>query len=332
MAGRTETMSGDLYEVLGVAPDASDEQIGRAYRSLARRYHPDVNRDRGAEERFKEISEAYDTLGDPARRADYDASRAARHRPPGYSRVKVHVRPQRSAGGVDDLIDDLFGGFGYPPGQHRRVGARRGDDLHAELGLTLTQAARGTTTDLRVERREACAECVGTGRNASGACPACEGSGHRSGSRRVRVRVPAGVEDGTVIRLPGWGAPGVGGAAPGDLLVRVSVTPDAVFARHGRDLATTVEVTYPEAVLGTDVSVATIDGPPVTLRVPAGTPSGRVLRVRGAGVGDHSTGRGDLLVTVKVAVPTSLSDSERRAVEALAEATPSPRRQPEARR
>lgn len=334
MAGGTDTVSGDLYKVLGVAPDATSEQIGRAYRSLARRYHPDVNRnDRGAEGRFKEISAAYETLADPVRRADYDNRRVGvRRRRAGDSRVSVHVRPQRSANGVEDLFDDLLNGFGPSSNRNRPPQPRGGQDLHAELSLTLAEAARGTTRDLRVEQREVCSECAGSGRGGSGACPACEGSGRRSRWRRVRVRVPAGVDDGTVVRLAGRGAPGTGGAPPGDLFVRVTVIPDPVFTRRGHDLAITIEVTYPEAVLGADVSVPSIDGPPVTVRVPAGTPSGRVLRVRGGGVGDDTTGRGDLLVTVKVSVPTTLSDEERHAVEALAQVLASPRRQTGARR
>lgn len=333
MAGGTDTVSGDLYKVLGVAPDATSEQIGRAYRSLARRYHPDVNRnDPGAEGRFKEISAAYETLADPARRADYDNRRVGVRRQPGDSRVKVRVRPQRSADGVEDLFDDLFNGFGPFPDRNRPPQSRRGQDLHAELTLTLAEAARGTTRDLRVEQREVCSECAGSGRGGTSACPACEGSGRRYRQRRVRVRMPAGVDDGTVVRLAGRGAPGTGGAPAGDLFVRVTVTPDPVFTRRGRDLAVTVEVTYPEAVLGADVSVPSIDGPPVTVRVPAGTPSGRVLRVSGGRVGDDTTGRGDLLVTVKVSVPTALSDEERQAVEALAQVLASPRRHTGVRR
>lgn len=313
MAVRAEWLEKDYYEVLGVPPTATEKELDRAYRKLARELHPDANPDDPeAGERFKEVTAAYDVLGDAERRKEYDEARrlqASGFRPgpgfggPGFGGpgdggpggFTFRFTEGGADGGFDlgDLLGDLFGGGG--PASHEPR-ARRGRDLVAGLTLGFEEAVRGTTRTVTL----------------------ADDAGGRE--RTVRARVPAGVEDGQTIRLPGRGEPGRNGGPAGDLLLRVRVEPHARFGRQGRDLTLTLPVSFPEAALGAEVTVPTLDGP-VTLRVPAGTPSGRTFRVRGRGVPAVAGGRaGDLLVTVEVAVPPALTPEQRRAVEALAAA------------
>ena len=297
MAAQTEWLEKDYYEVLGVSDTASDKDIQRAYRRLARTYHPDANPDDpAAEERFKDISAAYDVISDPEKRKEYDELRRLGPLAPGAGGsgsgqpFTIRIDDLGDLGDFDDLggLGDLLGGaFGWTSA--RGTGQRRGQDLEAELQLDLEEAVEGVTTELR------------TGDGAP-----------------VKVRVPAGIDDGQVVRVPGHGGPGRNGGPPGDLFVRVRIRPHRLFGRRGRHLTITVPVTYPEAVLGSEVKVPTLDGGPVTVRIPPGTPTGRTLRVRGRGV-PSSRGRGDLLVTVEVAVPRHPSEQELQAVQALAE-------------
>jgi molecular chaperone DnaJ len=277
MAVQTEWLEKDYYALLGVPETASEQDVTRAYRRLARELHPDVNPDKpDAEDRFKEVSAAYDVLGDAAKRKEYDELRRSARRGPGDGGFQIHVD---DLGDLGDLFGGLFGSAGRP---------RRGRDVETEVELGFEDAVRGATVN------------VGS----------------------ARVRVPAGIEDGQMIRVPGQGGDGRDGGPRGDLYVTVRVAPHRLFGRRGADLTLRVPVTFAEATLGADIRVPTLDGEPVTLRIPAGTPSGRTFRVRGRGV----PGTGDLLVTVDVAVPRKLSEEQRKAVAALAEATPaSPR-------
>ena len=373
MAAQREWFEKDYYKVLGVPEAASQKEITKAYRKLARELHPDANPDDAtAEERFKEVSAAYDVLGDESKRKEYDEVR--RMGPVGGGFGGGGFRPPPPGGGgfqgfsQEDLGDlgGLFGNLfrqqrGGPagPGAGRGPGPQRGDDLEAELTMSFRDAARGLTTSVSLVSDAACHVCNGTGSKPdrppkicptcggrgvqeenqglfsfSSPCPtcggkgvvvvdpcdACRGSGVERRTRQVKVRIPAGVDDDQTIRLKGRGGPGRNGGPPGDLFVRVHVTPDEVFGRRGRDLTVSVPVTFPEAVLGTKLSVPTLDGEPVTIKVPAGTPGGKVLRVRGRGI-PSAKGAGDLLVSVDVVVPTSLTDEQRSAVEALAAAT-----------
>lgn len=369
MTVQAEWLDTDLYQVLEVPETASDKEIQRAYRRLARTHHPDANPGNPeAEERFKKISAAYDVLGDPQKRKEYDELRrlgpaAGQAGAGGPFRVRVD-----DLGGFDDLggLGDLFGSFVSGHRQRRsRTAARRGRDLEAELALSFEEAALGVTTEVHVTSEVSCPTCdgsgarAGTGRTtcalcggagviaqsqgvfalrqpcpgcdgqgtvASDPCPTCRGRGMVRQPRQVRVRIPSGVEDGSRIRLPERGEPGRAGAPPGDLYVTVRVAPHRLFGRRGRDLTVTVPITYPEAVLGAEVPVPTLDGPPVTVRIPPGTASGRTLRVRGYGI--NGEGRtGDLLVTVEVWVPDHVDGAERDAVRALGE---SMRRNPRA--
>ena len=353
MAAQREWFEKDYYKVLGVSDTASEKEITRAYRKLAKQYHPDANP--GAEERFKDVSAAYDVLGDAERRKEYDEVRRLGPLAGGFG-------GGAPGGGfrVDD-ISDLIGGLfnrGRGGGTRPPTGPRRGDDLEAELHLAFLDAVNGATTSVNVTSDAPCKECHGTGaapgtspvicsvcsgrgvnddnqgffsfsqpcRACGGTgmrvetpCPGCRGTGLQQRPRQVKVRIPAGVNDGQRIRLKGRGSAGQNGGPAGDLYVTVRTGRHELFGRKGRDLTLTVPITFAEAALGATVKVPTLDGP-VTLRVPPGTRSGRTFRVRGQGV--PVAGRpGDLLVTVEVAVPETLTDAQRQALEAFAAAS-----------
>ena len=365
MAAQHEWFEKDYYKMLGVSPDASQKDITKAYRKLARQLHPDQNPgDAAAEERFKEVSAAYDALGDEAKRKEYDEVR--RMGPlggPGGGPGGFTFNVGNMQGGDwSDLIGEMFGRRGGRAGGG--VGPRRGADLSAHLTLDFEDAVQGITTTLHLTSDAQCSTCHGVGarpgtapsacqvcggrgvvddnqglfsfstpcRNCQGRgsiitdpCPTCRGSGVERRPREVKVRIPAGVADGQSIRLPGRGAPGVNGGPAGDLLVEVTVTPHRLFGRSGRNLTITVPVTFAEAALGGTIEVPTLAGPPVTLRLPAGTQSGSRHRVRGKGIATtskrHGTEEGDMIVTVEVQVPVKLTDEQRTAVEQFAAAT-----------
>jgi molecular chaperone DnaJ len=380
MAPQREWFEKDYYKVLGVPQAATEAEIRRAYRKLAKENHPDANP--GKEERFKEISAAYDVLSEPAKRKEYDEIRrlgpmAGNGGFPGggggggAGGSPFNVRTEN----LGDLFGDIlgrFGGGGGTGGQRTRTTAspgQRGDDVEAELHLSFLDALNGVTTSVNVTSEapcstchgsgaapgttpivcsrcggrgvtsenqglfsfsRACPQCAGRGMVVETPCPICRGTGVENRPRQVKVRIPAGVDEGQRIRVKGRGAPGRGGGPPGDLWVTVRVAPHDMFGRKGRNLTLTVPITFAEAALGAEVTVPTLDGS-VVLRVPPGTRSGRTFRVKGRGVVDADTskgggGAGDLLVTVEVAVPTKLSPAQREAIEALASASPeSPR-------
>ena len=367
MAPQREWFEKDYYKVLGVSEGATQKEITRAYRKLAKENHPDANP--GREDRFKEISAAYDVLGDAERRKEYDEVR--RMGPGAFAGFGGGAAPGfGSSFRVDDLGDlgDLFGGlFGGGRGRRRGGpggGPQRGADLETDLHLPFDEAVHGVTTTVNLTSdapcstcggngaepgtspavcgvcggsgmqtenqglfgfSSPCTNCGGRGRVVEHPCPTCRGAGVERRPRAVRVRIPAGVQSGQRIRMKERGGPGRNGGPPGDLYVTVHVGAHALFGRKGDDLTLTVPVTFPEAALGADIKVPTLEGEPVTLRIPAGTRSGRTFRVKGRGVAT-SKRTGDLLVTVEVAVPARLSDEERRVVEELAAANPeSPR-------
>ena len=332
MTATTEWLEKDYYQLLGVPQTASDKEITKAYRKLARQLHPDKNADSDAAERFKEVAAAYDVLHDENKRREYDELRrlAAQPRRPsagaggwdapgGYTIRVDHVGDPGGFADVD--MDDLFGSMF---GSQRRSAPRqrRGEDLAAELRLSFEEAVRGTTTQISLDDEVLCGRCDGAGAEPGtrhAACTACDGRGSQRISRTVSARIPPGVEDGQTLRLSGKGRPGRNGGPPGDLLVRLHVGGHRLFGRSGRNLTLTVPVTFAEAALGADITVPTLDDP-VTVRIPPGTPTGRTFRVRGRGVATGK-GRGDLLVTVEVDVPRHLTAEQRAAVEALAAAT-----------
>lgn len=364
MAPQREWFEKDYYKTLGVSESATQKEITKAYRRLARESHPDQNPgDAAAEERFKEISAAYDVVGDEARRKEYDEVR--RMGPVGGF---GGGGPGPGTGGftftdVGDL-GDLFGGLfnrGSGPRGRGRGGAgpQRGEDLRSEIHLSFEDAVRGLTTSVHLTSEAACSRCNGVGaepgtapvtcgvcggrgvtdenqgffsfsqpcRSCQGRgtvietpCTNCGGSGTEHRPREIKVRIPAGVTDGQTIRLKGRGGPGRNGGPAGDLHLGVHVAPHPLFGRSGDDLVITVPITFPEAALGGEIAVPTLDGDPVIIRIPPGTSSGKKFRVSGRGV-ERKNRTGSLLVTVEVAVPAKLSREERKAIEALAAAS-----------
>ena len=356
MATRTR----DLYEALGVPKQASQDEIKKAYRKLARQYHPDKNPgDAAAEERFKEIQGAYDVLGDPAKRKKYDQLGPAmfgggRNGPAGNFNFDF-------SGNIGDLGDlsDLFGGiFGNVRSRAARshAHAERGRDIEAEVSVSFDDSLKGLTAKIPVDVETACETCRGSGAEPgttpvmcpecrgrgvisddqgvfalSQPCPRCRGngtviekpcrvcggSGRRRGTKRYSVKIPAGVRDGTRIKLKGKGEAGANGGPPGDLHVVTRVARSPLFERRGSDLVIEVPVTYSEAALGAEVEVPTPDGR-VSLKVPPGTQDGRTLRIRDQGAPKlKASGRGDLLARIRVSVPTKLTKAEREAIENL---------------
>jgi molecular chaperone DnaJ len=355
----------DYYKVLGVSKSATQDEIKQAYRKLARENHPDANKgDTGAEERFKEISEAYNVLSDETRRKEYDDARSlfgGSYRPGGGRGAgDFNVGDLFGQTGGGERFSDLFGGLFGGRGRGTSTQARRGTDVETETTLSFQEAATGVTRSFRLTSDAACTRCNGTGakagttprvcpncegtghasRNLGGfslsepcphckgrglvvddACPTCNGSGRGKSTRTIQARIPAGVHDGQRIRIKGKGAPGERGGPAGDLYVVVHVQPHSLFGRSGDNLTITVPVTFPEAALGAEVRVPTLNGMPVTVKIPEGTPNGRTFRVRGKGPMRQDGTTGDLLVTIDVAVPRVLSGEARDALRKYQEAT-----------
>lgn len=364
MAPQREWFEKDYYKVLGVAENAAQKDITKAYRKLARELHPDANPgNAAAEEKFKEVSAAYDVLGDEAKRKEYDEVR----------RLGPMGNPFGAGGsggpggftfttdGFGDLLGGLFGNRGRrgPGAGGRGAGPQRGEDLVATLTLDFEDAVNGITTSLHLTSDATCTTCSGNGAAPGTSprvcgvcggrgvtddnqgffsfsspctacagrgvvidtpCPTCRGTGIERRPREVKVRIPAGVDDGQTIRLKGRGGPGRNGGPTGDLLVECKVMPHRLFGRTGHNLTVRVPVTFAEAALGAEVEVPTLDGTRVTLRLKAGTQPGSKHRVKGKGVVTPKA-TGDLIVTVDVVVPTELSAAERAAIEELAKAT-----------
>ncbi|MEP7032539.1 MAG: molecular chaperone DnaJ [Actinomycetota bacterium] len=368
---RREWFEKDYYQVLGVAKNATQAEIKKAYRKLAQQHHPDANQgNKEAEERFKEISAAYDVIGDPEKRKQYDEVRdmaASGVGAGGFGGFGSAGGP----GGVrsEDVgftdIGDLFGGlFGGGGRRGRSAGSARGADLETDVTVSFEEAMTGTTVPVKIQGPAPCETCHGTGAapgtspvtcpqchgvgqisvnqgpfqmsqtcprcNGSGrvveqACPTCRGTGSVRRTRSFQVKIPGGVQDGARIKLAGRGEPGPAGAPGGDLYVRVHVRPHRFFGRRGSDLTVDLPVSFAEAALGGNVQVPTLNGP-VTMKVPAGTPSGKTFRLKGKGA-PKKGGRGDLLVTAEIEVPSKLSKKERELLQELDESRPeSPRR------
>ncbi|HUY43421.1 MAG TPA: molecular chaperone DnaJ [Acidimicrobiales bacterium] len=342
----------DYYKVLGVTSTATDKEISRAYRKLAKAHHPDTNP--GSEERFKSISVAYDVLGDAEKRKEYDEVRRLGPSAAGFGSPGSAGNFNFQTGDFSNL-GDVFGGlFG---GGSRRARAQRGGDLETALHLGFRDAVMGVTTTVTLPTNDVCRTCAGRGA-APGSkietcercggrgvlnddqgpfamssicpvcqgrggriitpCPNCHGTGREPSQRRVHVRIPPGVVDAQRIRLKGKGNAGVNGGPAGDLFVDVHVAKDARFDRRGRHVTTSIEVPFTAAILGTTVEVTTLDEP-VTLKIAPGTQPGTTLRVRGRGVpasGKHAAG--DLLVTLSVDLPKKLNKEQRGLVERLA--------------
>jgi len=340
-----------LYDALGVSKKASQDELKKAYRKLVRECHPDRNPgDKEAEERFKEIQGAYDVLSNPEKRKQYDAFGSPDGRagfPGGGGNFNFDFGD----------ISDLFGGLGdiFGRGQTRQR-AGRGADLQARVSLSFEDSLRGIETQIPVEAEVACRECGGSGAQPGSApkvcpeckgrgvtvesqglfglshacprchgngtiiekpCPRCQGSGRERRTKRYRVKIPAGVKDGTQIRLKGKGEPGYGGGPPGDLIVVTRVADSPLYERRGADLVVDVPVTFADAALGASVDVPTPEGP-VSLKIPPGSESGKLLRIRGRGAPKlRGEGNGDVLACLKIAVPTKPTKKERELLEQL---------------
>ena len=357
----------DYYEILGVGKNATPEEVKRAYRRFALKYHPDKNPEnhKEAEEKFKEICEAYEVLSDPQRRQTYDQF--------GHEGLRSAFK---GAGGFDwsdfthfsdseDIFgsfSDIFSSFGIDLGGFggfggRGTGPRRGSSLRIEVEISFQEAAKGTEKIMRVPRLENCSLCRGAGAKPGTkkvSCPECQGSGQsrtmggfftisrtcsRCGGegkviqtpcskcrgtgrvkqeRKIHVKVPAGADTGLRLRITGEGEAGTRGGRCGDLYVDIYVQPDEIFERHGNDLLCEVPISFVKAALGADIEVPTLNGK-AKMRVPAGTQSGKMFRLRGKGMPDvHGYGRGDELVRVTVETPIGLNAKQRRLLEEFA--------------
>ena len=337
----------DYYEILGVERNASKDELKKAYRRKARKFHPDVNNESGADERFKEVNEAYEVLSNESSRAAYDR----------FGHAGVQGSGAGSGfgdfsgfGGVADIFEEFFGGFG---GRRQRTGPRRGADLRHDLTIDFEEAVFGAEKDIRVTRPEICPQCHGSGaepgtsptrcEHCSGSgevrqtrqsflgsfvnvstCPVCKGTGETiidpcavcNGNKQVRqtrtlkVKVPPGVDEDTQIRLTSEGAPGVFGGPAGNLYVVLHIAKHKYFQRRGNDILLELEINIAQAALGDEVTVPTVDGDDL-LSIPAGTQSGTVFRLRDKGVPYlRRKGRGNQLVITHVAVPRNLSDDQ----------------------
>jgi molecular chaperone DnaJ len=344
----------DPYKVLGVGKKASQEEIKRAYRKLARQYHPDKNHgDRNAEERFKEVQGAYDLIGDPEKRKQYDAGGGIFGGAGGFDPGQF----RGGFGGLGDMLSDLFTGAGGG-GARGRPQPQRGRDLETEVSLSFDQAMQGGQVPITVPVSTACAtchgtgarpgtsptvcprcqgrgvisegggalfsishpcpQCGGTGTEIKDPCPTCNGTGQTRQIKRYRVNIPAGVRDGSRVRLAGKGEAGLRGGPPGDLYVITHVQPSPIFKRKGDHLEVDVPISIVEAIRGATIEVPTLNGTK-RIRVPPGTQHGTVQRLRGEGPPRlNGRGRGDIHYRLNVDVPRSLSKEQKEAVDELA--------------
>jgi len=320
----------DYYQTLGVPRSASEDDIRKAFRKLARKYHPDVNPgDKSAEEKFKEINEAYEVLSDSEKRKRYDRlgqnwkAGSDFTPPPGWEGMRVEYGDtgdffgggRGPAGGFSNFFETLFGGG--PRGRTGTGFRMRGQDIEAEIPLTIEEANRGTTRTVTLQSAETCPDCGGTGRKDNKVCPTCRGAGVISRPRSLDVTIPPGVREGSVIRLSGQGDPGEGGGPPGDLYLHVRLQPHPVFTVSGDDVQMDLPVAPWEAALGAEVSVPTLDGW-VDMKIPPGSQGGQRLRLRGQGLNRRKGGRGDQYLKLKVVLPPNLSEAERRHFQELA--------------
>jgi molecular chaperone DnaJ len=325
----------DYYKILGVPRNATEKEIKAAYRRLARKYHPDLNPgNKEAEEKFKEINEAYEVLSDPEKRKRYDQFGSEWQRfqqgagGPGfdfaewfrrYAGAQPHGEAEAGFGpsGFSDFFDLLFGDLGFGrartrTSQRTQARPRRGEDYEHPVEIDLAEVLTGATRVLDLAVPQICGNCGGTGAVGVRICPVCGGTGYTTARKRLEVKIPAGVRDGSRVRIAGEGGPGLAGGPPGDLYLKVHVRPHPRFEVQGDDLLTEVEVDLYTAVLGGEVEVPTLTGR-VMMKIPPETQNGTVFRLRGLGLPRSSDPRhrGDLLVKVRVRLPQRLSERER---------------------
>ena len=352
-------MPTDYYEILGVSRDAGKEDIKRAYRRLARKYHPDVNKEPGAEEHFKEINRAYEILSEPETRNRYDRFGEA-----GVSGGAAGFDPD-NMGGFADIFETIFSGFGGMGGQttaRRRTGPTRGEDLRLDFRLKLREAVFGGEKEIRIRHLETCQTCKGSGarpgtssrtcttcsgtgqvRRATrtpfgtfaqvSVCPTCDGtgevieekcdvcggSGRKQETKKLKITIPAGVDNGMKLRVAREGDAGLKGGPPGDLFVYLTVETDTEFQREGNDIKSNISISYIQAILGCTIKVNTVDGQE-DLTIPAGTQPNTVLILENKGVPKlgNPVSRGDHRITVKISIPTRVTGEERDLLEKIA--------------
>ena len=356
-------MARDYYETLGVSRNAEQDEIKRAYRKLARKYHPDVNKEASAEETFKEVSRAYEVLSEPEIRARYDRFGEAGVGGAAAGAGAGGFQDFQDMGGFADIFESFFNGFSGPQGQQRRRGPMQGDDLRLNLKLDFKEAVFGGEKEIKISHLETCTTCSGSGAkpgtrprtcstcsgagqvrratrtpfgifnqvstcptcNGSGEvvedrCETCGGSGQKQTNKKLKITVPAGVENGTRLRVSGEGDAGKRNGKPGDLYVYLVVNDDPKFRRDGINILSELKVSYLQAILGCELDVETVDGL-VGLQVPAGTQPNTVLTLDNKGVPrlGNPVSRGNHLITVKVDIPTRLKGDERELLVKLAE-------------
>lgn len=316
----------DYYDILGVSKTASDDEIKKAYKALAKKLHPDLNPDdKNAEARFKEVSEAYAVLGDKDKRAQYD--RVGREAfdfgaggwpgggasgqnvwdfnfdfsGPGAGRRTRRTGRRRTTSEADfgSIFSDLFGGGGGFTQQ-----PRKGMDVESSTTVDFRDAVEGTTLSMTLKRQKECERCGGSGNTDDRVCPVCGGSGVVAAADNIRVKIPAGVKDGQKIRLPGKGSAGAHGGKPGDLILKVNVRPHPFFERRGDDIHVEIPITVLEAIDGAEIDIPTIHGP-VRARIPAGTQGGQTFRLSGKGV-PTKNGAGNHYYKVNISIPNDL--------------------------
>ena len=353
-------MARDYYEILGVSRDTDKEEMKSAYRRLARKYHPDVNKEPGAEERFKEINRAYEVLSEPETRARYD-----RFGEQGVSGAgAAGFQDFGDMGGFADIFESIFSGFagGAAGSQRRRSGPVRGDDLRLDLKLDFREAVFGGEKEIRISHLETCDTCSGSGAkpgtrprtcstcsgsgqvrrvtrtpfgsftqvstcptcNGQGMvvedkCDACEGKGANQVTKKLKITIPAGVDNGTRLRISNEGDAGMRGGAPGDLYVYLFVNEDEEFQRDGINVLSDLKVSYLQAILGCRLEVSTVDGP-VEMIIPPGTQPNTVMKLENRGVPrlGNPVSRGDHMITILIDIPTKVTPDERELLEKLA--------------
>ncbi|HEX2924989.1 MAG TPA: molecular chaperone DnaJ [Ruminiclostridium sp.] len=353
----------DYYEVLGVDKSASDADLKKAYRNLAKKYHPDVNPgDKTAEAKFKEVNEAYEVLSDSQKRSRYDQFGHAGTDPNGFGGGAGGFSSDFDFGGIGDIFETFFGGSGFGGRSRARRGPQKGADIKYAMEISFEEAAFGVEREISVSKMEICTKCTGTGAkpgtdvstckhcNGTGQvqikqntpfgqfintktcdackgegkiitdpCPACNGKGRLRNTKKIKIDVPAGIDDGQTISLRGGGDPGVKGGPNGDLYVSIRVKPHPLFSRQGNNVMCDVPITFTQAALGAEIEVPTLDGK-VKYTVPEGTQTGAVFRLRGKGIPFlRGNGRGDQFVKVNIDVPKKLNEKQKALLREFAE-------------
>lgn len=343
-------MAKDLYEILGIGKNATDDEIKKAYRNLAKKYHPDVNPgNKEAEQKFKEINEAYQILSDPQKRAQYDQFGSSAFEQGGFGQGDYDFGGFSGFGDIFSDIFDMFGG-----GTRRNTGPQKGKDIRYDMMLTFEEAAFGVEREIEIERYEECDKCNGSGAKAgtkAETCPVCHGTGevrvtqntplgrivnvrtcsrcHGEGkiinepctkcngtgkirkTRKIKVNIPAGIDDGQMVSLRGEGEPGARGGARGDLFIVIRVKPHKIFIRDGYNVLLKMPISFAEAALGAEMKVPTIDGN-VIYNIPEGTQTGTKFRLKGKGIPYiNGRGRGDQIVEVYIDVPRKLTERQK---------------------